>query len=129
MGKIIKQTPHKRRIYKCSLISLHQYIEDIDLIGIIFEYITRKTNEEFAYGDYEACNAFDRLKEQTGIDAYNDILRFVKYLENKYVIDYENNRMCTDQPYVLILPDGSRVTWEGFNCDLILEELYKYSKT
>ena len=134
IGSFKKETPSLKRQVECSLISLHKYMEDVDIIGLIHEFLTRdwlvkdENGEVVSYGIQTIVEFFKKIKDQTGIDIEFEIKKFIRYLTINYVVDFQKNQNCLLQPLIIVCSNGDRVVDERFDAIFILEELYKYSK-
>lgn len=134
LGSFMKETPSLKRQVDCSLISLHKYMEDVDIIGLVHEFLTKRwtevdeNGEVVSYGIQTIVEFFKKIKDQTGIDIEYEIKKFIKYLTINYVVDFQKNENCIYAPMIIVCSNGDRVVDERFDAIFILEQLYKYSK-
>lgn len=133
-GAFKKETPNLKRQVCCSLISLHRYMEDVDIIGIIHEFLTKEwivvdeNNEMISYGIPTILDSFKKIKDQTGFDIEFEVKKFIKYLTINYVVDFQRNENCLYKPMIIVCKNGDRVIDDKFDAIFILEELCKYSR-
>ena len=66
--------------------------DEFDLVGIIYSMVTQEPDHHIkdGYTYQEILNVYKRIDKIYGTDIKIQLIKFVKYLEKKYFIDYDN---------------------------------------